>query len=330
MTQSLTKKDFKSDQEVRWCPGCGDYSILNAVQSVCTKLGKTKDEIVFVSGIGCSSRFPYYMDTFGFHSIHGRAAAVATGVKTANPDLSVWVITGDGDGLSIGGNHTAHLLRRNLDINVILFNNEIYGLTKGQYSPTSPQGRRTKTSPMGSVDRPFNPLSFALGCNATFVARTIDSHPKHLEATLQAAADHRGTSFVEVYQNCVIFNDGAFDDVASKKIRADRTIDLQPGQPMIYGKEADKGLVVDGFEMKRCAAGDATVWDPTIESAAPAFQMSTLDHDHEMPNPIGIFRSVEAGVFEEGVNAQVDAAIEKKGAGTLHDLVYSGETWEIS
>jgi 2-oxoglutarate ferredoxin oxidoreductase subunit beta len=329
-TQTLSKKDFKSDQEVRWCPGCGDYAILNAVQGVCADLGTHKDDVVFVSGIGCSSRFPYYMDTYGFHTIHGRAPAFATGIKTANPDLSVWLVTGDGDGMSIGGNHMIHVLRRNLDINILLFNNEIYGLTKGQYSPTSPIGTRTKTSPMGSVDRPLNPISFALGCNATFVARTIDTHMKHMTETLKAAAAHKGTSFVEIYQNCVIFNDGAFDDVADKKVRDDRTVDLVPGQPMVYGQEHDKGLRWESGAIVRCAAAEADVWDPTLPSAARAFAMSTLDSDPDLPNPIGVFRAVPDSIFEDEVNAQIRAARENKGEGTLQDLIYAGETWEVS
>jgi len=328
-TATMTKKDFKSDQEVRWCPGCGDYAILNAIQTACAELGIAPDNVVFVSGIGCSSRLPYYMNTYGFHTIHGRATAIATGIKTANPELSVWVATGDGDGLSIGGNHMAHILRRNLDVNILLFNNEIYGLTKGQYSPTSPRGTHTKTSPMGSVDRPFNPISFALGCNATFVARSIDSYGKHLTATMTAAARHTGTSFVEIYQNCVIFNDGAFDGVAAKAVRDDMTVDLRPGEPMSFGKDGDKGLKADGFQVVLCGAEEASIWDPTIESAAPAFQMSTLDHDPEMPNPIGIFRAVEQPVFEDDVERQIRQAVEKKGAGTLESLIYSGETWEI-
>ncbi|HIG12264.1 MAG: 2-oxoacid:ferredoxin oxidoreductase subunit beta [bacterium] len=329
MNDTLTKKDFKSDQEVRWCPGCGDYAILNVVQKACATIGKPKDEVVFVSGIGCSSRFPYYMDTYGFHTIHGRAPAVATGVKTANPDLSVWVVTGDGDALSIGGNHLAHILRRNLDINILLFNNEIYGLTKGQYSPTSPSGTRTKTSPMGSVDRPFNPISFALGCNATFVARTADNNLKHMSTVLEAAAAHKGTSFIEIYQNCVIFNDGAFEDVINKKVRDDRTVDLEPGQPMIYGKQGDKGLRADGFNMTRCAPEEASVWNPGARSAAAAFTMSTLDQEPAMPNPIGIFRCVEDLVFEDEVASQVSSAIASKGRGSLQDLIYAGETWKI-
>jgi 2-oxoglutarate/2-oxoacid ferredoxin oxidoreductase subunit beta len=330
MSDTLTKKDFKSDQEVRWCPGCGDYAILNAIQTASARMGISPDNVVCVSGIGCSSRLPYYLSTYGFHTIHGRAAAIATGVKAANPDLLVWIATGDGDGLSIGGNHMAHILRRNLDVNILLFNNEIYGLTKGQYSPTSPAGTRTKTSPMGSVDRPFNPISFALGCNATFVARSVDSYGKHLTDTLVAAANHSGTSFVEIYQNCVIFNDGAFDDVAAKKVRDERLVDLQPGQPMVFGKNGEKGLKVEGFHVVECAGEEASIWDPTMTCAAPAFQMSTLDHNPELPNPIGIFRSVEEPVFEDDMERQIRTAVEKKGAGTLEDLIYAGETWEIS
>jgi 2-oxoglutarate ferredoxin oxidoreductase subunit beta len=328
-TQALTKKDFKSDQEVRWCPGCGDYAILNCVQGVMTKLGVARKDIVFVSGIGCSSRFPYYMNTYGFHSIHGRAPAFATGIKAANPDLSVWVVTGDGDGLSIGGNHMAHVLRRNVDVNILLFNNEIYGLTKGQYSPTSPTGLRTKTSPMGSVDRAFNPLAFALGSGATFVARTIDTHMKHMAAVLEAAAAHKGVSFVEIYQNCVIFNDGCFDDVADKKVRDDRMIDLEPGEPMIYGKEHDKGLRLEGFDVVRCDADQADVWKPDVHSPGPAFVIAQLDLDPSMPRPMGVLRGVEAPTFDDGINAQLVQATEAKGQGTLESLLYSGDTWEV-
>lgn len=330
MAETLTKKDFQPDQDVKWCPGCGDYAILNVVQGVCADLGYNKDEVVFVSGIGCSSRFPYYMDTYGFHTIHGRAPAVATGVATANPDLATWIVTGDGDALSIGGNHLAHILRRNPNVNILLFNNEIYGLTKGQYSPTSPEGTRTKTSPMGSVDHPFNPLSFALGCNSTFVARTVDTNLKHMAQVFKAAAAHKGASFVEIYQNCVIFNDGAFAENTDKKVRDDRTIDLEPDKPMIYGKGGDKGLKVEGFHVVKCAPEEASIWDPTVQSAAPAFQMSTLDQDPEMPNPIGIFRAVESPCFDIEINEQLDLAVEKKGKGTLEDLIYTGELWEVS
>jgi 2-oxoglutarate ferredoxin oxidoreductase subunit beta len=328
-TQALTKKDFKSDQEVRWCPGCGDYAILNCVQGVMAKLGLPRHELVFVSGIGCSSRFPYYMNTYGFHSIHGRAPAIASGIKTTNPGLSVWLVTGDGDGLSIGGNHMAHLLRRNLDIKILLFNNEIYGLTKGQYSPTSPVGLKTKTSPLGSVDRPFNPLAFALGTGATFVARTLDTHQKHMEKILLAAAQHQGSAFVEIYQNCVIFNDGCFDDVAEKGVRDDRMIDLVAGEPMVYGKERDKGLKMVGFDVKRVPAAEADVWQPDVRSPGPAFVLAQLDGDPEMPRPMGLLRSVQAPVFDAGMNAQVEQAIKAKGKGTLKSLIYSGDMWTV-
>ncbi|MFT7485569.1 MAG: 2-oxoglutarate ferredoxin oxidoreductase subunit beta [Candidatus Paceibacteria bacterium] len=328
-TETLTKKDFKSNQEVRWCPGCGDYAILNVIQAVCADLGYTKDDVAFVSGIGCSSRFPYYMNTYGFHTIHGRAPAVATGVKTANPDLSTWIVTGDGDALSIGGNHLAHILRRNLDVNILLFNNEIYGLTKGQYSPTSPEGTKSKTSPMGSVDRPFNPVSFALGCNATFVARTLDTNLKHMAEIFKAAAAHKGTSFIEIYQNCVIFNDGAFDDVSDKKVRDDNSIDLKPGQPMIYGKESDKGLKWEGGTVAGCPASEADTWNPEGQSAASAFTMSLLDHNPDLPTPIGIMHATAGMIFDKEINAQVGAAIEKRGKGTLQDLIYAGECWDV-
>jgi len=328
--QALTKKDFKSDQEVRWCPGCGDYAILNCVQGIMAALGVPKHQICFVSGIGCSSRFPYYMNTYGFHSIHGRAPAFATGIKTANPDLSVWLVTGDGDGLSIGGNHMAHILRRNVDVKILLFNNEIYGLTKGQYSPTSPVGLKTKTSPMGSVDRPMDPVSFALGCGATFVARTIDTNLKHMEAVLLAAAHHKGAAFIEIYQNCVIFNDGAFDKFADKAVRDDKTIDLRPGQPMVFGKELDKGLKVVGWEPKIVPAAEADVWTSDTHSPGPAFVMSQMDLDPALPRPIGIFRDVQAQVFDQAVNAQIAAAKAAKGPGTLEKLLHSGERWTVS
>jgi len=325
----LTKKDLKSDQEVRWCPGCGDYSILNSVQGVLAQLGVARENLAVISGIGCSSRFPYYMNTYGFHTIHGRAPAFATGIKVANPDLSVWMITGDGDGLSIGANHTAHLLRRNVDINVLLFNNQIYGLTKGQYSPTSPVGLRTKSTPFGSVDRPFNPVSFALGSGATFVARTIDTHPKHMEKTLLAAAAHKGTSYVEIFQNCVIFNDGAFDEVANRKVRDDRTFDLEPGKPIVYGKELDKGVRFDGFSVEFTTADQAEVWDPTRASTAPAQLLAELDADHDSPTAIGIFRQVEAPTYDRAVRDQVERVVETKGRGRLADILKGGATWTV-
>ncbi len=328
-TQTLTKKDFKSDQEVRWCPGCGDYAILNCMQGVVASLGIPRHQFVFVSGIGCSSRFPYYMNTYGFHTIHGRAPAFATGIKIANPELSVWLATGDGDGLSIGGNHLAHILRRNVDVKILLFNNEIYGLTKGQYSPTSPIGQRTKTSPMGSVDRPFNPISFALGCGATFVARTLDTNQKHMEQVFLAAAAHKGAAFIEIYQNCVIFNDGCFDDVTSKEVRDSRLIDLCPTKAMVYGETKDKGLRLKGFDIEICKPDEADVWKADTTSSGPAFVLSQLDADPSKPRPIGIFRDVQAPVFDSDINQQVAKAIETKGKGELKKLIYSGDQWTV-
>ncbi len=326
---TLTKKDFQSDQEVRWCPGCGDYAILSAIQKYMADTGANPDNVVFVSGIGCSSRFPYYMNTYGFHSIHGRAPAFATGIKTANPELDVWIVTGDGDALSIGGNHIAHILRRNVDLNILMFNNEVYGLTKGQYSPTSPLGTKHKSTPMGSVDRPFNPMSFALGCNATFVARTLDVDVKHMSKIFAAAHKHRGTSFIEILQNCVIFNKDFYNDTVAKPVRADKTIDLEPGEPMIFGKERDKGLRVDGWDVKVVKADDAQVWDPTTFSAAPAFLMSQMDADPDLPTPLGIFRQVKASCYEKSVHAQIEEATAEQGVGDIKDMVYSGERWEI-
>ncbi|MEN8007988.1 MAG: 2-oxoacid:ferredoxin oxidoreductase subunit beta [Candidatus Krumholzibacteriota bacterium] len=327
--QQLKGRDFKSDQEVRWCPGCGDYSIINSVQSVLAELGRDKDNVVMVSGIGCSSRFPYYMDTYGFHSIHGRANAIATGVKVGNPDLETWVITGDGDGLSIGGNHMIHSLRRNVNLKIILFNNEIYGLTKGQYSPTTPQGQKTKTSPFGSVDAPFNPLQLALGAGATFVARTLDTRPKHMKAILKAAAEHKGAAFVEVWQNCVIFNDGAFKEWSEKKVRDDQTVDINEGQPMIFGAEKEKGLKAEGCHIQVVPAAEASIWDPTVDSAGPAFLMSQLDRDPSMPKPFGIYRQVEAPTLDELVHKQIAEVTEKRGPGDLKDLIYTPDSWEV-
>jgi 2-oxoglutarate ferredoxin oxidoreductase subunit beta len=284
---------------------------------------------MWVSGIGCSSRFPYYMNCYGFHTIHGRAPAFATGIKTANPDLSVWIATGDGDCFSIGGNHIIHMLRRNVDVKVLLFNNEIYGLTKGQYSPTSPVGKRSKSTPFGSVDRPFNPLSVALGTGATFVARTTDNDIKHMTRTIDQAAAHTGSAFVEVFQNCVIFNDGAFNDVVDKGVRKERTIDLQPGQPMIYGADDDKGLRLREFHVERCSPDEADTWDPTDASPAKAFLLAQLDHDPDMPHALGLLRQVDAPIFDREVKKQVTDAIEKKGKGKLEDLIYSGELWTV-
>ena len=327
--QQLKAKDFKSDQEVRWCPGCGDYSIISGVQKTLADSGVLPENVVFVSGIGCSSRFPYYMNTYGIHGIHGRANAIATGVKVANPDLDVWVITGDGDGLSIGGNHMIHSLRRNVGLKIILFNNQIYGLTKGQYSPTSPQGIKTKTSPFGSVDAPFNPIQLALGAGATFVARTMDVSPNHMKKVLAAAAAHKGAAFVEVWQNCVIFNNDTFKSWTEKAVRAEKTINIEAGKPMIFGKDNDKGLKMDGCHISICSADEASVWDPTNDSAGPSFLMSQLDKDPNMPRPMGVLRQVEAPTLEDLVAEQVSDITGKRGTGELKDLLYTSDVWEV-
>jgi 2-oxoglutarate ferredoxin oxidoreductase subunit beta len=301
----MTAKDLKTDQEVRWCPGCGDYAILAALQSFMPDLGVPRDKIVFVSGIGCAARFPYYMETYGIHSIHGRAPAIATGLAASRPDLSVWVVTGDGDALSIGGNHLIHALRRNVNIKILLFNNEIYGLTKGQYSPTSELGKVTKSTPFGSIDRPFNPLSLAIGAEATFVARSIDTDKKHLTSVLHAAAKHRGSAFVEIFQNCNIFNDGAFDFVREEK---ENRIYLEQGEPV-----GETGLV-----------HDAHAADP-----AGAFALTRITQDTHGATPIGVFRDVDRPSYDELMAAQLETATEKRGAGDLAALVGSGDTWQI-
>ena len=263
-----TAKDFSSDQEVRWCPGCGDYSILKQVQSVMPEINVPKEDIVFISGIGCSSRFPYYMETFGMHSIHGRATAIASGLKAARPDLSVWIITGDGDSLSIGGNHLIHLLRRNFDTNVLLFNNQIYGLTKGQYSPTSEKGKKTKSTPMGSIDHPFNPLALCMGADATFIARTMDRDPKHMREMLMRSNNHKGTSLLEIYQNCNVFNDGAFFGMTDKATKMNQTLFLEHGQPLVFGENKDKGIRLDGFKPIIVSLEDCSIDDLWITSCA--------------------------------------------------------------
>jgi 2-oxoglutarate ferredoxin oxidoreductase subunit beta len=332
----LSKKDFQSDQEVRWCPGCGDYAILNAVQGVFPELGIPKERFVIVSGIGCSSRFPYYMNTYGFHTIHGRAPAVATGLKTSRPDLEVWVVTGDGDALSIGGNHLIHTIRRNVGLKILLFNNRIYGLTKGQYSPTSEMGKRTKSTPHGSVDYPFNPLSVALGAGATFVARSVDVFQQHLKQTLKRAAEHRGTAFVEIYQNCNIFNDGAFAGMTEKETREETTVHLEHGKPLVFGGAKDKGIRLDHetleLEVVRLGDGigveDLLVWDETRPDPAIAFMLAQLEPP-AFPTPIGVFRSVARPSYEERVIAQIQAQQDKVGIGTLEGLLYSGEVWRV-
>lgn len=323
------KKDFASDQEVRWCPGCGDYAILNSVQQVFAGLGVSKEKLVVVSGIGCSSRFPYYLSTFGVHSIHGRAPAVATGVKLARPDLDVWVVTGDGDALSIGGNHLIHAARRNLDVVVLLFNNQIYGLTKGQFSPTSEVGKKTPSSPFGSIDRPFNPVALMLGVGATFVARSVDIQVKHLQRTLREAHAHKGFSFVEILQNCNIFNDGAFEHVTNKDVRDDRQLDLRNNEPMVYGKKAERGLrkTAEGWEI--CAAEDAQVWDPAEPIGADGFHLARAAEHSDLPVPIGLFRQVERPGLSGETHAQIQKVSEQLGEGTLDSLLKAGETWNV-
>jgi 2-oxoglutarate/2-oxoacid ferredoxin oxidoreductase subunit beta len=331
----LTAKDFKSDQEVRWCPGCGDYAILSAVQGFMPSLGIPRERIVFVSGIGCSSRFPYYMNTYGMHSIHGRAPAIATGLSVSRPDLSVWVITGDGDALSIGGNHLIHALRRNVNLKILLFNNQIYGLTKGQYSPTSERGKVTKSTPMGSLDHPFNPVSVALGAEATFVARSIDSDRGHLTEVLRKAAAHRGTAFVEVYQNCNIFNDGAFDVLKEPDTRADNQIRLEHGKPIRFGADGEKGVrlteearveVVDVAEVGEDAL---LVHDEHRKEPSLAFMLSRLAHSTHKPTPIGVFRDVDRPVYDELMAEQLEAATAKQGRGDLAKLLHGGDTWQL-
>jgi len=331
----LKKADFISDQEVRWCPGCGDYAILNNVQKVMPELGIPREKVVFVSGIGCSSRFPYYMNTYGFHSIHGRAPALATGIKCANPELSVWVITGDGDALSIGGNHFIHAIRRNLDLNYILFNNRIYGLTKGQYSPTSEFGKKTKSTPSGTIDYPINPLSLAIASEATFVARSIDIDVKHLGAMVEAAARHKGISFIEVYQNCNIFNDGAFDHFTERAVRSDRVLYLEHGKPMVFGKNRDKGIRMNGALPEVVTIGengitenDLLVHDMNEKDPSVAFMLARMEQP-EFPQPVGIFRTIERATYEDMMVDQIDAAIAKTGPGSLEKLINSGDTWIV-
>ncbi|MFN3192144.1 MAG: 2-oxoacid:ferredoxin oxidoreductase subunit beta [Aureliella sp.] len=330
----LKAGDFASDQDVRWCPGCGDYSILAQMKKMLPDLGLPLEQIVFVSGIGCSSRFPYYMNTYGMHSIHGRAPAFATGIRVSRPDLKVFVITGDGDSLSIGGNHFIHLLRRNVDVTLVLFNNRIYGLTKGQYSPTSPEGQVTKSTPMGAVDHPLNPISVALAAEATFIARSVDSQVKHLAETLYRAAQHKGTSVVEVYQNCNVFNDGAWDYAKEKAVRDDNTILLEDGKPMIFGNERDKGIRLNGLkpevvDLTSGVSQDDLLFHDEKADSALVHILAKMRHP-EFPEPIGVFRDVEKDLFEDEVRGQMVAATEKKGPGDLNALFNSGDTWEVA
>ncbi|MGC4949280.1 2-oxoacid:ferredoxin oxidoreductase subunit beta [Streptomyces sp. DT224] len=330
-------KDFKSDQEVRWCPGCGDYAVLAAVQGFMPDLGLAKENIVFISGIGCSSRFPYYMNTYGMHSIHGRAPSIATGLATSRRDLSVWVVTGDGDALSIGGNHLIHALRRNVNLKILLFNNRIYGLTKGQYSPTSELGKITKSTPMGSLDAPFNPVSLAIGAEASFVARTVDSDRKHLTSVLRAAADHPGTALVEIYQNCNIFNDGAFEVLKDKDQAQEAVIRLEHGQPIVFGADGSKGVVRDPLtgDLQVVAvteenASRILVHDAHAPSPTTAFALSRLaDADTLHHTPIGVLRSVERPVYDTAMAEQLDTAVERHGKGDLAALLAGNDNWTV-
>jgi 2-oxoglutarate/2-oxoacid ferredoxin oxidoreductase subunit beta len=332
MATALTRKDFVTDQEVRWCPGCGDYAILAQVQKIMPEFGIPRENIVFISGIGCSSRFPYYMNTYGFHTIHGRAPAIATGLKVSRPDLDVWVVTGDGDGLSIGGNHLIHVLRRNVDLKILLFNNRIYGLTKGQYSPTSEVGKVTKSTPMGSVDYPFNPITVALGASATFVARTIDVEQKHLGETLKRAHAHRGASFVEILQNCNIFNDGAFNDLSDKAIKADHQLVLEDGKPLIFGKNRDKGIRMNGQRAEVVALGNGVTEKDLVvhdeSNLALAFMLANFEAP--MPAPVGVFYSVKRATYDAAMNAQLAEAKEKQGAGDVAALLKRGDVWTVN
>jgi 2-oxoglutarate/2-oxoacid ferredoxin oxidoreductase subunit beta len=337
LDKPLTAKDFASSQEVRWCPGCGDYSILKQVQSVLPEIGVKREDIVFISGIGCSSRFPYYMNTYGMHSIHGRATAIASGLKATRPDLSVWIITGDGDALSIGGNHTIHLLRRNFDVNILLFNNEIYGLTKGQYSPTSPKGQVTKSTPAGSVDHPFNPLALALGAGGTFIARTLDRDPKHLREVLVQANKHKGSSLVEIYQNCNVFNDGAFEVFTEKSTKAENTIFIEQGKPLIFGDQNSKGIKLDGFkpvivDLNEGFSADDLWIHNEYDKVKASILVGFFDDPRvsgALPRPLGVFYREDRYTYEEAMIGQITDSINKKGKGHLDAILSGNSTWTI-
>lgn len=337
LVPALSAKDFATDQEVRWCPGCGDYSILAQVQKVMPGLGIPRENIVIISGIGCSSRFPYYMNTFGMHSIHGRATAIASGLKATRPELSIWVITGDGDGLSIGGNHTIHLLRRNFDINVLLFNNQIYGLTKGQYSPTSESKKVTKSTPYGSLDHPFNPLALAMGADATFVARTMDRDPKHLQQLLVRANQHKGASFLEIYQNCNIFNDGAFEIFTEKSSKPDETLFLEQGKPLVFGAQQNRGIRLDGFKPVVVELGtDYSANDLWVHDEKDFYKAQILVRmfddpriEGHLPRPFGVFYESDRLSYEDLMAMQIEEVITTKGKGDLDKLLRGSETWTI-
>jgi 2-oxoglutarate ferredoxin oxidoreductase subunit beta len=335
---ALTAKDFATDQEVRWCPGCGDYSILAQVQKVMPSIGIPKENIVIISGIGCSSRFPYYMNTYGMHSIHGRATAVASGLKAARPELSVWIVTGDGDGLSIGGNHTMHLLRRNFDVNVLLFNNQIYGLTKGQYSPTSEPNKITKSTPFGSIDHPFNPLALAMGADATFIARSMDRDPKHLQSMLTRSYQHKGSSFLEIYQNCNIFNDGAFEIFTEKSTKQDEGLFLEQGKPLIFGAAQNKGIKIDGLKPVVVELGNGVSADDLwIHDDKDFYKAQTLVRMFDdpaksgghFPRPFGVFYETDRPCYEDIMAMQIEETIATKGKGDLNKLLRGKEVWEI-
>lgn len=334
----LTAKDLASGQDVRWCPGCGDYSILAQVQRSFPEIaGIKREKIVWISGIGCSSRFPYYMETYGMHGIHGRAPAIATGVKIANPDLSVWVATGDGDLLSIGGNHFIHACRKNVDLKVLLFNNRIYGLTKGQYSPTSEKGKITKTTPFGSVDYPFNPISLAVGSDATFVARAMDRDAKHLQEMIKRAAGHKGLAFIEIFQNCVIYNDGAFDLFTKKDTKDDHVLMLEHGKPMIFGKNKDKGIKMDGYKPviidlneNGNSINDVLVHDEFDESPLRAIFLAHLTDYEGLPTPVGVFRQIKKETYDSGIEEQIAGVKKIKGEGDLDKMLFNGNTWEVN
>jgi 2-oxoglutarate ferredoxin oxidoreductase subunit beta len=337
-TIPLTAKDFQTDQEVRWCPGCGDYSILAQVQKIMPTLGIPRENIVIVSGIGCSSRFPYYMETFGMHSIHGRATAIASGLKATRPELSVWIVTGDGDSLSIGGNHTIHLLRRNFDVNIMMFNNQIYGLTKGQYSPTSEEKKVTKSTPFGSIDHPFNPLALAMGADATFIARSMDRDPKHLQESLLRSNAHKGASFLEIYQNCNIFNDGAFEIFTEKGSKPVETLFLEQGKPLLFGVNKEKGIKLNGFRPvvvdlnEGASAADCWVHDEKDFYKAQILVRMFDDPGIEghLPRPFGVFYETERPCYEDQLQLQIDEVLAKKGKGDLNKLLRGSEVWTIS
>ena len=331
---ATTRGDWQTDQEVRWCPGCGDYGILAAVQMLMTELGVRRENTVFISGIGCAARFPYYMNTYGMHSIHGRAPAIATGLAMARPDLDVWVIGGDGDFLSIGGNHLIHALRRNVNLTLLLFNNQIYGLTKGQYSPTSEPGKVTKSTPFGSLETPFNPVSLALGAEATFVARTHDMDRKHMMSVMKQAHDHRGSALVEIYQNCNVFNDGAFEDITRRSVRDEMLIELEDGQPIRFGAEKQRGVVLEGqgaqiVEVDDVGEDALLVHDTSRVNPAIAFALSRLAVGPHEPTPVGVFRAVQGTEYAEAADQQLAAAQSKAGAGELEALLRSGATWTV-